>query len=333
MTDAQNRRTRSADLQTAADWLMPASGRGGRGDGRERVARMVSRGSRAPRCIQRHSAALRSAPKCTGTRPGVSPAEHLRYACAAPANAPLARGIRWGPKALWLAAGVVALATVLLAVAPWMRWVADRTHTAIEARDYRVSKGSQQAVVLADRTRVTIGSASEVSSHFTRAVRYVDLQAGEAFFEVKADHSRPFVVKASEVTVTAVGTQFDVRCGSQRTTVAVIEGAVDVAASGASGYGTATRNDTDAGTTRVRLYAGQQAVWSNAGAGLTVSNVSAAAATSWRDGRLTYVMESLGSVVDDVNRYASRPIVIRDPSSVGSPSRARCFAIRRTPGR
>jgi transmembrane sensor len=155
-----------------------------------------------------------------------------------------------------------------------------------------------------------------VLSHFTPTTRYVDLRRGEAYFEVQHDQSRPFVVKAGAMTVTAVGTKFDVRTAGARTVVAVTEGAVDVttdeiATTRPPDLGGHTR---EAITRPVRLRAGQQAVRESDRPGLTVVDINTAVSTGWREGRLEYVMEPLGSVVDDVNRYATRHIVIEDPS-------------------
>jgi transmembrane sensor len=36
-------------------------------------------------------------------------------------------------------------------------------------------------------------------------------------------------------------------------------------------------------------------------------------ALAWRAGELAYVREPLGSVIEDLNRYSARKIVIRDP--------------------
>ena len=105
----------------------------------------------------------------------------------------------------------------------------------LESRSYQALKGEKQHVQLADRSHVTLASASEVASHFTPRVRTVTLQRGEAYFEVRHEASRPFVVRAGDMTVTAVGTKFDVRTSAGRTVVAVTEGAVDVTANDVAG--------------------------------------------------------------------------------------------------
>jgi transmembrane sensor len=180
-----------------------------------------------------------------------------------------------------------------------------------EARDYRAEKGVQQALLLSDHSQVTLASASELVSHFTPKARYVDLRQGEAYFQVQHDTTRPFVVRAGGMTVTAVGTKFNVRTSGTRTVVAVTEGAVDVSADVANPTGNVLAG-TEGSTTPVRLQAGQQAARQSDQAGLMVVDVRTDAAIGWRQGRLEYVMEPLGSVVENVNRYASRRIVIAD---------------------
>jgi transmembrane sensor len=186
--------------------------------------------------------------------------------------------------------------------------------TAMEARDYRVPRGVQRALVLADRSQVTLASASEVLSNFTVGSRNLELRTGEAYFEVKHDLTRPFVVRAGPLTVKAVGTQFDIRRTTGRTVVVVTEGAVDVMTdepreSGSPRDAFAT---TDEAITSVRVHAGQQAVKVSSQRGINVSNANFRAAAAWRAGRLEYIMEPLGSVIEDVNRYTSRRIVIGD---------------------
>ena len=225
------------------------------------------------------------------------------------------RVLSWGrehARPLVAAVAVAAIATALLVTG-----LSDRSPL-IESRSYQASKGAQETLLLADRSQVTLASASELSSRFTPTTRFVDLRQGEAFFEVQHEQSRPFVVRAGAMTVTAVGTKFNVRTSGARTVVAVTEGAVDVTADETTHNRLASARSGNAAaetiTSPVRLRAGQQAVLQSDQRGLMVIDVSTAAATGWQQGRLEYVMEPLSSVVDNVNRYASRHMVIEDAS-------------------
>lgn len=101
---------------------------------------------------------------------------------------------------------LVAAAAVLAAVitACWW-WAQPRLLT---------EKASAQVrrVVLPDGSVVWLNKNSAIaySSAFTRN-RYLVLEKGEAFFEVKKDTAYPFVIKSDEVYTTVKGTSFSVR--------------------------------------------------------------------------------------------------------------------------
>lgn len=61
-----------------------------------------------------------------------------------------------------------------------------------------------------------------------RKTRNIQLQ-GEAFFSVKKDPSKPFIIEANKVVITVAGTAFLVKTDSLATTVIVEEGKVKVA--------------------------------------------------------------------------------------------------------
>lgn len=86
-------------------------------------------------------------------------------------------------------------------------------------------------VKLADGSEVTLepGSELRVANIFTNNKREVYL-TGEAFFHVKRDTLRPFLVYANEVITKVLGTSFTVKAykGAKQTTVAVMTGKVSV---------------------------------------------------------------------------------------------------------
>lgn len=86
---------------------------------------------------------------------------------------------------------------------------------------------------LADGSVVTLNRRSglAVSSGFNRRERRMHLQ-GEAYFEVKRDTNRPFIVEISDVEVKVVGTAFNVdnATNPEQVIVTVTEGKVRVSA-------------------------------------------------------------------------------------------------------
>ncbi len=206
---------------------------------------------------------------------------------------------------------LAAAASAAILVFAWSLW--GRTHpVAPETRDYRAPRGSPVAVVLADRSRVTLSSGTDVFTQFTDRRRDTELRSGEAYFEIEHDSGRPFTVRVESVLVTAIGTRFDVRKTADRTVIVVTEGAIEVAT---VGDGRMPGQGTDLMTMMpVRVTAGQQAVKSSTKRGVEVSDVDSRIATAWLQGKLAYILEPLGSVVDDVDRYATRRIEIVDPA-------------------
>jgi transmembrane sensor len=162
--------------------------------------------------------------------------------------------------------------------------------------------------LLADGSRLEIGAASRVTSRYSEQRREIEVQEGEAFFEVAHDAERPFVVRAGEVRIRAVGTAFNVRRGATRTVVTVSEGAVEVL------FKHWYDLFTPAGERRTLARAGEQAVYDRSTGRLHTEAVDTEAATAWRrDSRsFSFLNEPLADVVAYVNRYSERKIVIAD---------------------
>jgi len=96
----------------------------------------------------------------------------------------------------------------------------------MQPKHYATAIGEIRAVTLADGSRVTLNTASELEISFTRNRRNVRLLRGEAMFEVAKDRARPFVVAADGASMQAVGTIFDVRSERGKVELTVAEGIV-----------------------------------------------------------------------------------------------------------
>jgi ferric-dicitrate binding protein FerR (iron transport regulator) len=83
---------------------------------------------------------------------------------------------------------------------------------------------------LPDGSAVVLNKNSQVSypSHFNGNKRAVQLN-GEAFFHVKPNKQKPFVISTNDVTITVVGTSFNVRSRGDTTEIIVETGVVRVA--------------------------------------------------------------------------------------------------------
>lgn len=97
------------------------------------------------------------------------------------------------------------------------------------------SNGTRMAFDLEDGTKVWLnaGSSLKYPEKFNNNQRSVYLK-GEAYFEVKSDVSKPFIVNAQSISVKATGTKFNVRAyvSDKQSEVSLLSGKVSVFKSG-----------------------------------------------------------------------------------------------------
>jgi transmembrane sensor len=192
---------------------------------------------------------------------------------------------------------------VLLASAVASTW-----YLAPRGPSYHTGVGSLQVIPLPEGSRVTLNTNTEIRVDVTPTERRVNLERGEAYFEVAKDPSRPFIVKAGDKRVIAVGTQFSVRRENGDVRVFVTEGKV--------------RIEQSQGAIRP---GGESAV-----AVLTAGSIARADADNvlvqeksiaeveqlltWRTGHLVFDKTPLADAVAEFNRYNRRKIIIQDPA-------------------
>lgn len=180
-----------------------------------------------------------------------------------------------------------------------------------KGRIFETAVGQNATVGLSDGSEVQLGGRTRISVSLGPHLREVDLLTGEAFFVVAKDRARPFKVRAGSATVTAVGTEFNVRRSDDRVTVSVLEGRVLVQPM-APLLPIAWLSTSHAVGSAEALSSGQRSTVTRRGTESTQAVGDASSAVAWQHGRLAFEAEPLRYVVQDVNRYAHKPIVIAD---------------------
>ena len=133
-----------------------------------------------------------------------------------------------GPKRLGAGRGWLRVAAVFLVVAAgsWFYYL----YSYQPAQFLSVSSGARVVLdTLPEGSVVTLnkGAAIHYRRQFAGASRQVEME-GEAFFSVTADKDKPFVVKTNGVSITVLGTSFNVRTAGGKTEVVVETGRVEV---------------------------------------------------------------------------------------------------------
>lgn len=221
------------------------------------------------------------------------------------------------PQRIW---AVAASAVVMLVVTMLAMQFGFEAGPGIESRPdfaiYETRAAEHRDVHLPDGSSVSLGGKSMISVAYTADSRLVILKQGAAFFDVAKETERPFLVQAGSRQIAAVGTAFNVTRQDDRVVVTVTEGTVivtpETAASTLRLYANNTSSSSDTDT--ARLEAGQQMTY-DAQALTPVTVADPADAVAWRAGRLKYRGEALRYVIEDVNRYADRPIILADETA------------------
>lgn len=175
---------------------------------------------------------------------------------------------------------------------------------------YMTQKGHQTEALLADNTRILMNTDSNLVVEYKYEERHVALERGEAFFDVASDPERPFVVETEWGNVRVLGTQFNVMSSADGLRVDVLEGLVEIV----------PRADLLAVDTEVRLTANQSLVVANMEQdGAVIARETVAEIAPWRDGILTFSNQTLAEVIEEINRYTRRQIIIASPALEAMP--------------
>lgn len=162
----------------------------------------------------------------------------------------------------------------------------------------RTNVGQIERYLLPDESSITVGAQAVVHVAFVDGTREMDLDQGEAFFEVMHENDRPFVVNAGSHEVLVTGTKFNVDYNAAEDTleVAVSEGSVNVMAPQSENWGAV-----------VRVKAGEVMSFPSYGPPIR-RNLTPAQASAWRSRILYFDNARLADVVTEVNRYARKPL-------------------------
>ena len=154
---------------------------------------------------------------------------------------------------------------------------------------------------LPDGSTVTVNARSSVRVDFTWRERKVYLESGQAFFEVQRAN-KPFVVAAGSREVVVTGTKFDVNMDSYRTgiQVAVVEGHVNVG----------DQHPKAQAVTSLR--ADDVFLFPDNGPPERLA-VAANLVATWQSRRLHFEGTKVGDVLLSVNRFAPKPLQLKDP--------------------
>lgn len=212
--------------------------------------------------------------------------------------------------------GLALAASMCAAALTFVFW---RPQTDIGTTVYTAPVSQHRTVTLDDGSVVVLAAEAIIDVTYSRELRVLDIQRGAAYFEVRPDPGRPFVVEASGIRVTAIGTAFNVQRAADKVTVTVTQGKVSIARPGGSAIAStdvraqAAPHRSAPIDQEVVVRSGQRAVLSLAVGAGAMAPGEKASQSEWKDDRAAFIDTPLSQVLHVVNRHASSQLVIDDP--------------------
>ncbi len=150
-------------------------------------------------------------------------------------------------------------------------------------------RGGQYQLILPDGTKVWLNSMSSLKfpAAFTGKERRVEL-SGEGYFEVSKNKEMPFTVKASEVDVRVLGTQFNISAYEDEKLIktTLIEGSVKIAR----------------GNHTKMLVPGMQAICDGTD-NIKITDADAGEAVAWKNGYFLFRNEPIEDLMLTISRW------------------------------
>jgi transmembrane sensor len=154
-----------------------------------------------------------------------------------------------------------------------------------------VPRNRRITLILSDGSKVWLNSESRLRypEYFKDNSRMVSLM-GEAYFDVRKEDGKPFIVSASEVNIEVLGTTFNVSAyaDEQEISTTLVEGSVKVMEKGAK--------------TSHLLGPNERSVFSSVSKTFSVAETDTELYTSWIHGYLKFSSESLDQVIHKLVR-------------------------------
>jgi len=205
----------------------------------------------------------------------------------------------------WLKYAAILILTI--GVGAWFMLQAPDSHPTEQLAmvDHYNPKGRRTQITLRDGSIVHLGADSRLRypNHLKGNKRELFLD-GEAFFEVKHDAKRPFVVHTGDVQTQVLGTSFKIKAfKNENISVAVATGKVSV------GY---KKQQSKLKSIAV-LTPGEQVSWNAVTNRSVTTSSSLESIKGWKDGNLSFTDDRLDDISSDLERWYNTRILLKDP--------------------
>lgn len=198
----------------------------------------------------------------------------------------------------------VAASVLVLAGAFWLykAKLSNKPTDNLAMAEKHTAPGEKKKINLPDGTAVTlnVSSSLRIANSFGDDKREVYLD-GEAFFDVKRDPQKPFIVHTGKIATQVLGTHFNVSAyqNDSNITVSLVQGKVQVD----------MNNDL---SKRIILDPGKQMTYSKTDHQAHVSDFMTEDITGWKENKLVFNYDSWSDAAKKLSRWYGIPVQLKD---------------------
>lgn len=182
-------------------------------------------------------------------------------------------------------------------------FILEKPTSKIAWQEVYVPRGEKQQIIFQDGTRVWLNSDTKLKYpvEFSGNLREVKLE-GEAYFMVKKNPDKPFIVKVNNLSVKVTGTSFNVKAyrDEKLITTTLDEGKISLL--------TKQKNEL----VEYTLLPGQEASYSKANSDISVVKSVVDHNSSWKEKNIIFENTPLLEVVKTIERWYNVKCVIMD---------------------
>lgn len=217
------------------------------------------------------------------------------------------------PRNWWKRMAVVSrvAAALLLVTLSWYGYTRIQPQDQVVSLRKVVNNGEPKLLLLPDGSKIWLNTGTEVryANTFSGKTREIFLN-GEAFFEVKRNESKPFIVHAGLLTTQVLGTSFNIRAYVERSDIEVTVSSGKVSVSDSTGV-------------IGKLVRDQQISYQKSTGRFTQQLVNSHNRSLWKNGELIFDAQNFGEVAQILERRYHVQIQFDDNKIKNSPISAR----------
>lgn len=198
--------------------------------------------------------------------------------------------------------GLLKYAAVIVATLGVAGLLSDRagltSHTSV-VKEYSTTTGSIARILLSDSSEIWLNAKSRLKIIDSRDEGIVATLDGEAYFDIRHDESRNFIVDLGTIRIKDQGTRFNVKAFAEegQITATLIDGKIDI------------QNDEQGKL--ASLVPGEYLRFNKLTNRFSLNSIDPSFVTGWKEGKFVFLERNLREICDELEQWYDVKILVK----------------------